>query len=143
MIILAGALGTFVLFLFLGFIALPVTAALDKSIGKEKGLLLYTVVLLAFTLLLLMPSGPKRGGAKAGVEKTVPADVLDQKGHPFARAEPDYEAERNPFQKYSDTRPLPPVELETPPWIPLSVALPMRSGWVPVPPAPRFCYSLV
>ena len=89
MIVLAGAFGTFVLFLFLGFLALPVTAMFDKSIGKEKGLLVYAFVLLALTFFLLLPEGPGRTKAKVTAEKDVPAAErlvhFDQLDHDHSR----------------------------------------------------------
>ncbi len=123
-LVLAGAFGTFVIFVFLGLLALPVTAALDKSIGKEKALLLYAVALLAFTFFVLAPSGPLGRAATAGKEKDIKVDELSMRGDPFLRAEFDHEATRNAFRPYSDTRPLPPVTLETPPWVALDFALP-------------------
>lgn len=122
--VVASAFGTFVLFLFLGLLALPVTAMLDKSLGKEKALLLYAVALLAFTFFVLAPSGPTGKGARAGKEKLVPVQELVTQGDPFLRPDFDHDAERNAFRPYSDTRPLPPVTLETPPWVALDFALP-------------------
>ena len=123
-VFLASAFGTFALFLFFGLLALPITAALDKSLGKEKGLLLYAVALLAFTFFVLRPDGPATTSVRVGKENLVPAEKLVQQGDPFARAEPNHEAERNAFEPYSDTRDLPPVTLETPPWIPIAFELP-------------------
>ncbi len=138
MIFIAGAFGTFVLFLFLGLLALPVTAALDKGLGKEKALLLYSGILLVFTFFVLTPSGPSKKKAKAPAEKTVPAVQLVRSGDPFKRAEPNHEAERNPFKPFSDTQPLPPIALEQPPWIPLDFTLPP-----PIPgPAPGYRHTL-
>ncbi len=124
MIILAGAFGTFVIFLFLGLLALPASAMLDKSVGKEKGLLIYAVALLAFTFFVLAPAGPKGSGKGAGKERDIKAQKLVQAGDPFSRPAFDHDAERNPFRPYTDTRPLPPITLEAPPWIPLPFALP-------------------
>jgi len=122
--VLAGAFGTFVLFLFLGLIALLVTAVLDKSIGKEKGLLVYALALLVFTLLVLSPEGPGGAPARASKENDVKVDPLEMKGDPFLRPAFDFDAARNPFEPFSDTRPLPPVTLDSPPWIALDFALP-------------------
>ena len=105
---LAGAFGTFVLFLFLGLLALPVTAMLDKSLGKEKALLLYALALLAFTFFVLMPEGPGGRPQKAGKENDVKVQELAMEGDPFQRADFDHDAERNTFRPYSDTRPLVP-----------------------------------
>ncbi|MDJ0520440.1 MAG: tetratricopeptide repeat protein [Planctomycetota bacterium] len=123
-LVLAGAFGTFVIFLFLGLIALPVTAALDKSLGKEKALLLYAVALLAFTLFVLAPEGPTGKPGRAGRENDVRVEELVMEGNPFLRADFDHDAARNSFRPFSDTRPLPPVVLETPPWVALDFALP-------------------
>ena len=124
MIVLAGAFGTFVGFVFLGLLALPFTAMLDKSLGKEKALLLWAVIMLLVTVFGCQPEGPDKGVPKAGREDRVPAEALVKKGDPFARAEFDHDADRNVFEPYSDTRELPPVTLEAPPWIPLHFALP-------------------
>jgi len=123
-IILAGAFGTFALFLLLGLLALPVTAMLDKSIGKEKGLLIYAGLLLAFTAFVLAPGGPKGHSYVAKSEKDIKVGALVGQGDPFARPAPDSMAERNAFRPYSDTRPLPPITLDAPPWIALDFALP-------------------
>jgi len=120
----ATAFGTFALFLFLGLLALPATAALDKRIGKEKGLLLYAGVLLLLTVLLLSPDAPDKGKIKIGKEKDIPAERLETKGNPFSRPDPHHEYERNAFAPYSDTRDLPPVTLELPPWIGLDFEVP-------------------
>ena len=144
-VILAGAFGTFVLFLFLGLLALPVTAALDKVMGKEKALLLYVAVLLAATFVMGGAEKPKGGSGKAGKADNVPAERLVYAGDPFARpefgldeAEPGDGRRRNVFERYSDTRPLPPPTLESPPWLALAIALPP-----PVPgPAPGYRHVL-
>ncbi len=123
-VLAAGAFLTFVGFLFAGLLALAITAALDKSLGKEKTLLLYTVLLLVFTLAMCQPEiSGVRGKPKP--DKDVPSARVDVQGDPFAR--PDFVADpyaRNPFQKHSDTRALPPVVLEDPPWPPLPASLP-------------------
>jgi tetratricopeptide (TPR) repeat protein len=124
MIVLAAAFGTFVLFLFLGLLALPVTAVLDKGIGKEKALLLYAVILLAFSFLVLSPDKPAKGDPRPRAENEVPVAELSTSGNPFQRADPDHDLERNVFKPFSDTQPLPPVTLDPPPWISLEFALP-------------------
>ncbi|MFV1957960.1 MAG: hypothetical protein ACC662_00970, partial [Planctomycetota bacterium] len=124
MIILAGAFLTFLGFLFAGLLALAITALLDRSMGKERALLLWTGVLLLFTLWQCTPDAI-RVRAKPKPEKTVPADLVDVKGDPFARPDiVDGPEARNPFQKHSDTRPLPPVVLDPPPWPALAFSLP-------------------
>jgi tetratricopeptide (TPR) repeat protein len=115
---------TFLIFLALGLLALPATAALDKALGKEKGLLLYCVALLALTFLGMRPSGPVGRTPRAKAEKDVPAEPLVRKGDPFARAELAHGDVRNLFEPYSDTQPLPPVSLDTPPWVALPFSLP-------------------
>jgi tetratricopeptide (TPR) repeat protein len=130
MLVLAGAFGTFVLFLFLGLGALAVTAALDRALGKERALLAYVVALLALTVVLgsaapiaatarPQPVPPRLAGLLRLLE---PFDVA---GDPFAR--PPLEvgpSARNPFRKHSDTRPLDPIALADPPWPELPFSLP-------------------
>ena len=123
-VLAAGAFLTFLGFLFAGLLALVVTAALDKSLGKEKTLLLFSVLLLAVALTMCQPETVTVRG-KPSADKVVPAARVDIAGDPFAR--PELVADpysRNPFQKHSDTRALPPVVLEDPPWAPLSTSLP-------------------
>ncbi|MDF1700495.1 MAG: tetratricopeptide repeat protein, partial [Planctomycetota bacterium] len=124
MIVLAGAFGTFVGYVFLGLLALPFTAMLNKSLGKEKALLLWSVIILVVTVFGCQPEGPKKGAGKPGREDRVPAEDLVKQGDPFAHAAYDHAGARNIFRPYSDTRELPPVTLESPPWIPLHFALP-------------------
>lgn len=124
MIVLAGAFGTFVGYVFLGLLALPFTAMLNKSLGKEKALLLWSIIILLVTVFGCQPEGPGKGRSTTGREDRVPAEQLVKKGDPFARADYDHDAARNVFEPYSDTRELPPVTLEAPPWIPLHFALP-------------------
>lgn len=124
MIVLAGAFGTFVGFVFLGLLALPFTAMLNKALGKEKALLLWSVIILLVTVFGCQPEGPSKSGGKPGRETKVPAEELVKQGDPFARVDYNHAAERNVFRPYSDTRELPPVTLEAPPWIPLHFALP-------------------
>ena len=52
MVVLAGAFGTFALFLLLGLGALAVTALLDRSLGKERALFGYAALLLLLTFVL-------------------------------------------------------------------------------------------
>ena len=42
MIVLAGAFGTFMGYVFLGLLALPVTAMLNRALGKERALLAWS-----------------------------------------------------------------------------------------------------
>ncbi len=134
--VFAGAFTTFLLFVALGIGALFFTAALDGSLGKEKALLLYAGLVLLLTMFVIGPAaakGAKKG--RAGAEDKVPASELDQQGNPFHREVlgPDVEFatendsgddSRNIFQKYSDTRPLAPIALATPPWLKLDFHLP-------------------
>ena len=123
-VLAAGAFLTFVGFLFAGLLALAITAALDKSLGKEKTLLLYTGLLLVFTLAMCQPEISSLRG-KPRPDSEVPAAQVDVAGDPFAR--PDFVQDpyaRNPFQKHSDTRALPPVVLDDPPWPALETSLP-------------------
>ncbi|MDA1194619.1 MAG: tetratricopeptide repeat protein [Planctomycetota bacterium] len=124
MIVLAGAFATFMGYVLLGLLALPVTAMLNKSLGKEKALLLWSAVILLITVFGCQPEGPGRGVGQAGREDTIPAADLVSKGDPFSHAAYDHDAERNIFEPYSDTRELPPIALDAPPWIPLEFALP-------------------
>ncbi len=124
MIVLAGAFGTFMGYVFLGLLALPVTAMLHRAIGKERALLAWSGAILLITVFGCQPEGPSSKGGKAGVERRVPAADLVRKGDPYARAELAGAEGRNVFTPYSDTRDLPPVSLDAPPWIPLHFALP-------------------
>jgi tetratricopeptide (TPR) repeat protein len=121
--VLASAFGTFMGFVFAGLLALAITAGLDRKVGKERALLGWTVVLLLFTLWQCTPP-PLVVQSRAGVEKTVPKDALDVSGDPFARPDLLEGHGRNPFQKHSDTRRLPPVELRDPPLVDLPFELP-------------------
>ena len=86
MIILAGAFGTFVGFVFLGLLALPVTAMLNKSLGKEKALLLWSVIILLITVFGCQPEKPGKAVPKPKSENKVPAEELTKQGNPFDRA---------------------------------------------------------
>ena len=125
MIVLAGAFLTFVGFLFAGLLAIAATVVLDKSLGKEKALLLFSGVLFLFTLWQCTPEKVGSGHASASTDRVVASQILDPSGDPLARPSlglgPDA---RNPFQKHSDTHGLPPVTLDDPPWLPLSFSLP-------------------
>ena len=128
-----GAFLTFVIFLFLGLGALPFTAALDRTMGKEKALLLYSGILLVLTFLMFGKDGPKAGTPRPGKVKNMKVEPLDLTGDPFAR--PSYALvssssdapTRNMFQRWSDTSPLPPPSLDMPPVLALDVALPPTS----------------
>ena len=127
--LVAGAVGTFFLFVLLGLGALPFTAALDQSIGKEKALLLYSLLLLVGTFLLYSGSAPDKRKVKPGTVKGMTVEPLDLKGDPFARpayalVADDTDQTRNVFQRYSDTSPLPPPALDMPPMLALERGLP-------------------
>ena len=67
MIVLAGAFLTFVGFLFAGLLALVFAVGLDRKLGKEKALLLFTGLLLLFTLWQCSPAPDQaeaRGSAR-------------------------------------------------------------------------------
>ena len=112
MIILAGAFATFLGLTFLGLLALPFTALLDKSLGKEKALLLWAVLVLLVTVVGCEPEKPDGRKGKPGTENKVKAERLVKQGDPFQRAAYDHDADRNIFLPYSDTRDLPPVLLD-------------------------------
>jgi tetratricopeptide (TPR) repeat protein len=128
-LVLAGAFGTFLLFVVLGLGALAVTAALDRVLGKERALLLYAVALLVFTWVVL------KDRAAVGSDPIVRQDtVLAQAAakremRPNLLARPPFQGtgddeRRNGFARVTDTRPLPPVELELPPEVSLDFPLP-------------------
>ncbi len=129
-LLLGAAFGTFMLFLLLGVLALPVTAALDKVIGKEKGLLLYAGAVFLFTWFVLGGGKAGSGTASPGREDKVRAPTMDVKGDPFARPDllaagvPGHGDRRNMFRRSTDTSPLPPPDLAAPPWHPLVPAVP-------------------
>ena len=122
-LLLASAVGDFFLYALLGLGALPFTAFLDKKIGKEKALLIYAIGILG-VILLRAPDGPSATPPKAGALKDLAKQAVELKGDPFSHPGIDQSRETNIFQKYSDTRPLPPITLQTPPWIPLAFPLP-------------------
>lgn len=127
MIVLAGAFATFIGFVFLGLLALPFTAMLNKSLGKEKALLLWAIIVLLVTVFGCQPEKPeeeRQRRSRGSRGETIAATELTQKGDPFQHAGYDHTTQRNIFRPYSDTRDLPPVTLEAPPWIPLHFALP-------------------
>ncbi|HVG94037.1 MAG TPA: hypothetical protein VND21_06285, partial [Planctomycetota bacterium] len=110
MMVVAAFFTSFLLFLALGLLALAVTAALDRPIGKERALLLWALVILGITFALRpsapAPASPKPSSLvlKEGFDPTRPlgagGDVLVR----AALAPPT----RNPFQEQSDTSALPP-----------------------------------
>jgi tetratricopeptide (TPR) repeat protein len=122
-LLLASAVGDFFLYALLGLGALPFTAFLDKKIGKEKALLIYAVGLLG-VILIRAPEGAGARSVKAGSLKDLPKQAEAVSGDPFEHPGIDLSRETNIFQKYSDTRPLPPITLQTPPWIELAFPLP-------------------
>ncbi len=139
----AGFFGTFLLYLALGLLALAATAALDKAMGKERGLLLYAAVLVGLTWLMRPVAPPptkpmtkalKFEDARARLD---PSTVLEFRGEVFSRP-PVPEASRNVFQEHSDTNPLPPVALEKPP--PVSLAFPLPPTIPGVAPGARWRY---
>src|SRR5262245_18031195 len=81
MIVAAGFFISFLLFLALGLLALVVTAALDKAMGKERALLLWSVVLLAIAFLIrpaippLKNPRPKALAIDASVDGTAPVEL--------------------------------------------------------------------
>jgi tetratricopeptide (TPR) repeat protein len=127
--ILASAFGTFMLFVALGLGTLAVTAVLDSLLGKERALLLYAVGLLALTALVLRPTPAAGSGGKAKPEKLIAtlmaprALATDLVGRPSFLGAPG-SPRRNGFERYTDTRALPPIVLEVPPSIPLDFPLP-------------------
>lgn len=125
-ILVASAVGDFFLYLLLGLLALPVTAALAGKLGKEKALLLWAVAILGFTIWM-RPDVPAARGLKAGNLRDMPKETYTLEATPFAHPGIAVDLERNLFRKHSDTQPLPPVELEQPPWIPLAFPLPPTS----------------
>ncbi|MEZ6007600.1 MAG: tetratricopeptide repeat protein [Planctomycetota bacterium] len=138
-LVVAGAFGTFMLYLLLGLLALPVTAALDKTLGKEKALLVYAGALLLFTMFVMGGGSGKTPQAGPGREDKVRTPSITLSGDPFARPDllaggvPGYGDRRNVFRRTTDTSPLPAPELEAPPWDELPVSLPPTAPG----PAPR------
>ena len=132
-----GAFGTFMLFLLLALLALPVTAMLDRAIGKEKALLLYAVGLLALTFFVFTGTTKKKGKSKkAGVVKGIPVSGADLAGDPFTRPTLDLPDDhgrggelpgegdrRNIYRQFSDVQDLPAPDLDAPPWHPLDLTM--------------------
>lgn|GEM_PF-1990791 len=129
-LVLAAAFGTFLTFVVLGLGALAVTAALDRLLGKERALLLYALALLAFTALVLKDKAVDPGEAKPKPETALQRVVGKRVLAPNLLARPAFEApgagdeRRNVFERTTDTRPLPPIEIELPPEIALEFPLP-------------------
>ncbi len=129
MLLVAGGFGTFMLFVLLGLLTLLVTAALDKSIGKEAGLLVWAVALLAVTWVMLRDRAADPGRAAPQSDKVLAAVAGGSRVEGDLLGRPSFVAEagaerRNGFARFSDTRPLPPVEVEVPPELPLEFPLP-------------------
>ena len=132
-----GAFGTFMLFLFLALLALPVTAMLDRLLGKEKALLAYAIGLLALTFFLFTGGKKTKGGSvRASAIKDVEVGSVDVKGDPFARPDlglpsstgasgllPGEGGRRNVYRQFSDVSDLPAPDLGAPPWHPLSLTM--------------------
>jgi tetratricopeptide (TPR) repeat protein len=127
-VLVAAFFGTFLLFLALGLLALLVTAALDRAIGKERALLLWAVAIVGIAWLL-RPVAPPRENPRpqvldlAKLTKVDPSSPVDFAGDPFART-PIAPFERNPFREHSDTSSLPPIDVAPPPEVPLAFPLP-------------------
>lgn len=126
MVLAAGFFVTFLLFLALGLLALLVTAALDRAMGKERALLLWAFALLGVAFLL-RPEVPRAVNAQPRPLRLNPAAdpsaALGLDPQVFARtALPP--VDRNAFQEQSDTRPLPPERLPDPPTVGLAFPLP-------------------
>jgi tetratricopeptide (TPR) repeat protein len=138
-VLLAAFFGTFLLFLALGLLALVVTAALDRSLGKERALLAYAIAVVAIAWLLRPQAAPLTKDRKPKdlrLEAAVdPAAPLEFRGDLFARPKLP-SLDRNPFREHSDTSPLPPVDLDRPPDVPLAFPLPPTVPGV-APPARR------
>lgn len=127
--VLGAALGTFFIFLLLGLGALAVTAALDRVLGKERALLAYAVAVVVLTAVALRDKADISGPPPRPREDTVLAGMAAKRTlAPAPLARPSFEAggseRRNPYERVSDTRPLPPVEIDLPPEIALEVPLP-------------------
>ena len=131
--LVASAVGDFFLYLLLGLLALPVTAALANKIGKEKALLLWAIGILGFTIWM-RPEVPAQRGLKAGSLADLPTESVELSVKPFDHPGINPDLARNLFRKHSDTRPLDPVDLQQPPWIPLAFPLPPTTPG----PAPGF-----
>lgn len=128
MLLVAAGFGTFMLFVALGLGALAVTAALDRVLGKEVALLGYALALLALTLVALRASADDPGRAAPQTDKVLAVVTGGHKVEADLTARPAFTAgegeRRNGFARFSDTRPLPPVDIDTPPGIELDFPLP-------------------
>ncbi|MFM8385444.1 MAG: hypothetical protein ACKOCB_01300 [Planctomycetia bacterium] len=127
--LVGAALGTFFVFLLLGLGALAVTAALDRAMGKERALLAYAAAVVVFTAVVLRDRADLSGPPPRPREDTVLAGFAAKRTlAPAPMARPSFESggrdRRNPYERVSDTRPLPPVEIDLPPEIALEVPLP-------------------
>ncbi|MBL9086125.1 MAG: hypothetical protein JNM10_03205 [Planctomycetia bacterium] len=126
MVLAAGFFVTFLIFLALGLGALVVTAALDRALGKERGLFLWSFALLAMAFLL-RAEAPKQVNVSPQALKLSaavdPSKALQLSPQVFARSELA-RGLRNAFQEQSDTRPLPPERLPEPPSVGLAFPLP-------------------
>ncbi|NUQ00496.1 MAG: hypothetical protein HUU35_11645, partial [Armatimonadetes bacterium] len=126
MVLAAGFFVTFLIFLALGLGALVVTAALDRALGKERGLFLWSFALLAMAFLL-RAEAPKQVNVSPQALKLSaavdPSKALQLSPQVFARTELP-RGLRNAFQEQSDTRPLPPERLPEPPSVGLAFPLP-------------------
>jgi tetratricopeptide (TPR) repeat protein len=127
-LVLAGAFGTFMLFVLLGLGALVATAALDRAMGKERALLLYAVVVLLFTMFVLKDKADDAGTPQPRADSVLQNVVGKRVLAPNPLAHPAFgspgEERRNPYARQTDTRPLPPIEIDLPPEIPLDFPLP-------------------
>src|SRR5947207_13646914 len=117
-----GFFVSFLLFLLLGLLALVVTAALDRPLGKERALLLWAFALLGVCFLLRPvapgPVTPRPKPLQIAVALD-PTGSLEVNPQTFARKELPSDV-RNAFEEQSDTHSLPPERLAEPPDTPLS-----------------------
>ncbi|MFO0934076.1 MAG: hypothetical protein U1E39_15420 [Planctomycetota bacterium] len=126
MVLAAGFFVTFLIFLALGLGALVVTAALDRPLGKERGLFLWSFALLAMAFLLRAEAPKQVNVSPQPLKLSAAADpsaALSLAPQVFARTELP-RGLRNAFQEQSDTRPLPPERIAEPPSIGLAFPLP-------------------
>jgi hypothetical protein len=126
MTLAASFFGSFLLFALLGLLALAVTAALDKRVGKEVALFLWAFVILGVAYTL-------RPEVSAGTVPKPKSLDLAREHDPSKLGTPQFDAlartaieapSRNLFQQQSDTSPLPPVVIAEPPPVPLAFPLP-------------------
>ena len=118
----------FMLYALLGLAALLVTAVLDKAIGKERGLFVWALALLALTAFVVRPTPPpeRRPNPKPlalGTVREDPTKPATPVSEPFGHA-PLAPIARNPFQEQLDTNPLPPERIPEPPAVALPFPLP-------------------